>query len=165
LGIDAAKILGYGVIGLGFLLALLAYRLLAKEQSKASPNKVVIQSIYRFMVFSFSLCAVGLASEFLRSDKGGGVCSKIENSIGDIRKNVSSIELSETRYLAKLRADRDDARQAQRLNIDTGHADRSEAARVRADGIDKDIKDNMEPMLTAIRNMSETMKDVAMKCL
>lgn len=63
---DPVKILGYGVIGLGFLLALLAYRLLAKEQAQKKANPLVLRAIYVFMFFSFALTAIGLGSEFIR---------------------------------------------------------------------------------------------------
>lgn len=65
--IDAEKILSFGVIGLGFLLALLAFWLLYKEQQKANPHKSMLTAIYAFMAFSLLLCLAGLASEFLRS--------------------------------------------------------------------------------------------------
>jgi len=54
------EILSYGVIGLGFLLALLSYRLLAREQHRDSPRKNILHSILIFMVFSIILCLVGL---------------------------------------------------------------------------------------------------------
>lgn len=60
------NILGYGVIGLGFLLANLSYRLLVKEQRVERPRKQIIRSIYAFMSFSLVLCAGGLFSEFYK---------------------------------------------------------------------------------------------------
>jgi hypothetical protein len=63
LGLDVMKILGLGVIGLGFLLALLAYRLLGKIQLQPNPNRSVLRSIYFFMGFSIVLCGIGFASQ------------------------------------------------------------------------------------------------------
>jgi hypothetical protein len=51
-GSSVASILGYGAIGLGFLLALLAYRLLGKPGIKERP-------IYVFEVFCLVLVLVG----------------------------------------------------------------------------------------------------------
>jgi len=65
-GFDPANILSYGVVGLGFLLAFLAYRLLAMEQNKREPQPATIKAIYVFMAFSFSLTGLGLVSELVR---------------------------------------------------------------------------------------------------
>src|SRR5260370_25909522 len=54
-GVDAFKILSYGVLGLGFLLALLAYRLLTKEQGREFVRSEILRAIYVFMVFSLLL--------------------------------------------------------------------------------------------------------------
>lgn len=64
--INPAQILSFGVIGLGFLLALLSFWLLQKEQGKKTPNARILKSIYIYMIFSFFLCSLGLASEILR---------------------------------------------------------------------------------------------------
>jgi hypothetical protein len=61
--LGVVKILGLGVIGLGFLLALLAYRLLSKIQSQPNPNRSVLRSIYFFMGFSIVLCGIGFTSQ------------------------------------------------------------------------------------------------------
>lgn len=52
------EILNYGIIGLGFLLAFLSYRLLVKEQAIEQPRTRILKAIYVFM--SFSLCILGL---------------------------------------------------------------------------------------------------------
>jgi hypothetical protein len=65
--IDPVRILSYGAVGLGFLLAFLAYRLLAKEQAGARPRPTMIRAIYSFMGFSFLLCLLGFVGEFLKT--------------------------------------------------------------------------------------------------
>jgi hypothetical protein len=70
-GIDVVKILGYGVLGLGFLLALLAYRLLSKEQGKQTPHPDAFRAIYVFMGFSLALCILGLVSQFFDGQAAG----------------------------------------------------------------------------------------------
>jgi hypothetical protein len=64
--VDVAKVLSYGVIGLGFLLALLAYRLITKEQQREQVRPDVLRATYVFMAFSLTLCGAGLISESLR---------------------------------------------------------------------------------------------------
>jgi hypothetical protein len=64
--IDPGKILSYGAIGLGFLLALLSYMLLASEQKRVAPRVPMIQAIYAFMSFAFLLSILGFGSEYLK---------------------------------------------------------------------------------------------------
>ena len=59
-GIDALK---YGLIGLGFLLALFSFWLLLSEQGKEHPRKQILTAIYVFMAFSVILMGFGLFSE------------------------------------------------------------------------------------------------------
>ena len=62
---DAFDILSYGVSGLGFLLAVLAYRLLTREQNQTEPRSNVLRSIYIFMGFSLLLCVLGISGQVL----------------------------------------------------------------------------------------------------
>ncbi len=61
------EILGYGVIGLGFLLAFLAYLLLSREQKREKTRKNMVKAIYTFMGFSILLCVIGFGSEKIKS--------------------------------------------------------------------------------------------------
>jgi hypothetical protein len=54
---DIGSILGYGAIGLGFLLALLAYRLLAAGKARERP-------VYIYMVFCLALLGVGATLQY-----------------------------------------------------------------------------------------------------
>jgi hypothetical protein len=63
---DVVQVLQIGVIGLGFLLALLAYRLLSREQSRGKPNADILAQVRTYMIFSLLLCALGLLSEYLK---------------------------------------------------------------------------------------------------
>lgn len=63
--LDVVKILGFGVIGLGLLLAILAFWLLQKEQSKSSPSAEILKSVKRFMIFSVVLCVIGVGAQLL----------------------------------------------------------------------------------------------------
>ena len=64
---DIIRILSIGTIGLGFLLAFLAFTLLRKEQSIDSPRPQMLGSISRYMIFSFALCMIGLSSEWFHT--------------------------------------------------------------------------------------------------
>ncbi|MDJ0449850.1 hypothetical protein [Methylocystis sp. JR02] len=62
--LDATKILSYGGIGLGFLLAFLAFILLSNEQKRiGQPRHSMIRAIYTFMLFSLCLAAAGFFSQ------------------------------------------------------------------------------------------------------
>jgi len=63
--LDVVQILQIGVIGLGFLLALLAFWLLRKEQSKTEPHPNILKQITIFMAFSISLCVLGLLGNLI----------------------------------------------------------------------------------------------------
>jgi hypothetical protein len=65
------KILGLGVIGLAFLLAYMAYRLLAAEQRRAPvegepPRSALLANIRLFMAFSLVLCILVIIAQFWR---------------------------------------------------------------------------------------------------
>lgn len=60
---NVVQILQIGVMGLGFLLAVLSYHLLTKEQKQEAPRSVIIKSIYVFMFFSVVLCVIGMLSQ------------------------------------------------------------------------------------------------------
>ena len=60
---NVVGILQIGVIGLGFLLAFLAYHLLTKEQKQNTPRSAIINSIYAFMFFSVVFCVIGIFSQ------------------------------------------------------------------------------------------------------
>jgi hypothetical protein len=61
--VDALEILKIGVIGLGFLLALLAFFLLRNEQNKAQARPSILSVVKLFMAFSLVLCLIGLFAE------------------------------------------------------------------------------------------------------
>jgi len=61
--ISVVKILQIGVIGLGFLLAVLSYNLLTKEQKQNKPRTDILKSVYVFMSFSVVLCVIGIVSQ------------------------------------------------------------------------------------------------------
>ena len=83
---DIPSILSYGVIGLGFLLAFLTFRLLSNEQKNEKPRKSILNACYLFMVFSLILTGFGFASEIFGSSNIVSVVdekdrNKIENDL------------------------------------------------------------------------------------
>lgn len=54
------EFLKYGVIGLGAILAILAFYLLSAEQRKQSPRKAILRSIHFFMIFAIGLIVAGV---------------------------------------------------------------------------------------------------------
>jgi hypothetical protein len=93
--VDPAAILRYGVIGLGFLLALLAYRLLVREQHSVSPRPSMLAAINRFTIFAVVLVGLGLASEIGRLFLDGkpvkppDPSSSFESYLADLRKEYA----------------------------------------------------------------------------
>lgn len=79
---DVVKILSAGVMGFGFLLAFLAYRLLEKIQDHPVPDQSVLTSVYYFMGFSILLCVIGLASTLLDQRRSQKQC---ENELTDLK--------------------------------------------------------------------------------
>lgn len=59
-----------GAIGLRFLLALMSYRLLVKEQAQPQPRDAMLRAIRTYMVFAAILVVVGSASEVDRASVG-----------------------------------------------------------------------------------------------
>ena len=65
--LDFFKILSYGAIGLGCILAYLAYQLLRNEQAIKQPRQRILTSIYVFMAFSLALSTIGFATEYAKN--------------------------------------------------------------------------------------------------
>jgi len=64
--LDPIAALNYGVIGLGFLLALQSFWLLNKAQRQTGIGSDISTPIYVFMVFSLLVIILGLGSEYMR---------------------------------------------------------------------------------------------------
>ena len=82
--INPYQILSYGVIGLGFLLAVLAYRLLSNEQRRDRPRSDILRAANIFMAFSVVLCAIGVGSEWLRKPSDTGSKPPGPTTVADV---------------------------------------------------------------------------------
>lgn len=87
---DPISALNYGVIGLGFLLALLSFWLL----SKAQPTMYV--PIYVFMVFSMLVIILGLSSEYMRYSFDNAKSVSL-NVIGRLRTELNDEKTASTK--------------------------------------------------------------------
>jgi hypothetical protein len=86
-GINAFKILSYGVIGLGFLLAWLAYALLTKEQARETARHNILRAIYVFMGFSLLLCGAGIFGQWVHN--GPSTHPSSTQQVGSIQQTAS----------------------------------------------------------------------------
>jgi hypothetical protein len=55
---EIVSVLRLGAVGLGFLLAFLAFRVLTGEQRREQPRGAMLAAAYVFMVFSLLICAL-----------------------------------------------------------------------------------------------------------
>jgi hypothetical protein len=101
---DLPAVLKFGVIGLGAVMAVLAFWLLHVEQKKPRPRKQMLTSTYVFMGFSIVLMALGLLSTSRKHFGGGYVVppedkilvEKLPNNTYDdylLRKDISIFDL------------------------------------------------------------------------
>ncbi len=89
--LDVYKILSYGAIGLGCILAFLSYQLLSKEQGMKQPRQQILTSIYAFMVFSLVLSSIGFVTEFARDRKISAVKNQLESERTKNREVANSL--------------------------------------------------------------------------
>ena len=83
-----ANYLVYGAVGLGLVLAVLAYRLLSKEQERPGATRAsLLRATYVFMAFALALAAGGFASEYLKSDASqiGTVRAELEKTTSELQ--------------------------------------------------------------------------------
>lgn len=60
---DIPEILKFGIIGLGTIMAVLAFSLLKREQTRSGERPQMIKAIYVFMAFAIILTLIGLFGE------------------------------------------------------------------------------------------------------
>ncbi|WP_439366008.1 hypothetical protein ACNJYD_08780 [Bradyrhizobium sp. DASA03005] len=94
----ASSILSYGAIGLGFLLAWLAYRLLLKEQGMVKPRSSILSSIYMFEGFAIVLVIIGAILEYTNNvAKAGAFTTSSGNAATSTQ--YASIAASQSRAI------------------------------------------------------------------
>src|SRR5260370_40234402 len=88
------NLLSYGAIGLGCILAALAYFLLRKEQDQPKPRQQMLTSVYIFMAFSLVLTGLGFGAELWRytaAQEMGTLSSKVTELADEVTKRDSQI--------------------------------------------------------------------------
>ena len=86
---NVVQILNLGAIGLGFLLAAMAYQLLRVEQRVATPRPSVLKATYVYMGFALTLTIVGFISEYLRQSTTDAVSSR-DATIAHLRTETTA---------------------------------------------------------------------------
>lgn len=86
--IDVVKILQIGIIGLGFLLALLAFWLLRNEQHKKESSERMLTAIRTFMFFSLVLCMIGIVPDVLKEFRSG---DQKDQDIAEISERLATV--------------------------------------------------------------------------
>ncbi len=71
----------YGAVGLALALAILAYRLIAREQQRpGQPRRSVITTVYAYMAFALAIAGAGFWSEFAQL--------KLKNDLQALSKSI-----------------------------------------------------------------------------
>ena len=65
---DIIEILKLGLPGLVFLLSLLSYRLLTKEQDKKSPSQLILRSIRQYMYLNIFLAVLTVSGSLIENE-------------------------------------------------------------------------------------------------
>jgi len=78
--VNILEILRLGAVGLVFLLAALAFRLLLKEQAREHPREPILRSVRVFMFFAVVLAVIGTTPELLSIVTGHGGTNKAGKS-------------------------------------------------------------------------------------
>jgi hypothetical protein len=95
---NAASILGYGAIGLGFLLAWLAYRLLLQEQRVREPRANILKSIYFFECFCVVLVLFGAVLQYFDNTNRSNAfvlsnkITALESELQSTKSNISGLQ-------------------------------------------------------------------------
>lgn len=84
--INAVEILKLGAIGLGFLLAVLSFLIINKEQRKKNPSGLILKITQTFMVFSISMVILSIVSEFLM------VKPELSMNLGEKKLTIQEIQ-------------------------------------------------------------------------
>ncbi|GAA5646038.1 hypothetical protein [Vibrio proteolyticus] len=86
-GLDILGVLKQGLIGLIFLLSMMAFRLLSTEQKKDNPNATVLGSISKYMYLNTFLALVVSSSQFfgpLPSNKEYALTATVSDNVNSV---------------------------------------------------------------------------------
>lgn len=94
--LNIVEILKIGSIGLGFLLALMSYMLIKREQERERPNKSFLNTARTFMLFSILIMLLGIISEFLKTKSSLNIRLG-DNEISINEQSYSSLSALDTK--------------------------------------------------------------------
>ena len=158
--IDPIKALQLGVIGLGFLLAVLAYNLLRKEQHKANPSPPMLRAILIFEAFSLLLCILGLAAQVLKPRPD---CSRYVTELQGIQSDINSMATTEQDALNDMKKRRDAYREEEHKNFSL-YQGVSDLAKGHADDLDREITASEAGFNTRLQSAKKTISDAVDEC-
>lgn len=90
--INLFELLSYGAIGLGCILAVLAYFLLKNEQKQKDIRGQMLTAIYVFMGFSVLLVLMGFVSEYFQDSKLRAKLNETEHALVALEKENDRIK-------------------------------------------------------------------------
>lgn len=91
-GLNLFELLSYGAIGLGCILAVLAYFLLKNEQEQETIRQNMLTAIYVFMGFSTLLVLMGFVTEYYQESKVKRKLTTCVSDLSDIKQKQIQIE-------------------------------------------------------------------------
>lgn len=135
---NVASILGYGAIGLGFLLALLTYNLLKQPQANYT-------HIYVYEFFCFALVLVGAALQY-STNNGDSTIHDLQKQVKSLQNDLNTASNSNSAVTKELQATQN------KLASATQRADSAEANLTKAYEVMVDIA---KAAPTSIANLQE----------
>lgn len=87
------QILQVGFVGLAFLLAYMAYRLLHAQSDREKPNQRILDATSKYMVFALALSLVAVAGQVAQSFLPANVPSDVEGRLSALAKRLDGLRL------------------------------------------------------------------------
>ena len=87
------QILQVGFVGLAFLLAYMAYRLLHAESNKEKSNQAILNATSKYMTFALALSFVAVGGQVAQSFIPANIPSDIEGRLDTLTRRLEGIQL------------------------------------------------------------------------
>jgi hypothetical protein len=87
------QILQVGFVGLAFLLAYMAYRLLHAQSEKEKPNKQVLDSTSKYMTFALALALIAVAGQLAQSLIPANIPSDIDGRLKNLSSRIDAYKI------------------------------------------------------------------------
>jgi hypothetical protein len=161
--IDPLKILQLGIIGLGFLLAVLAFLLLWKVAKRDNPAPQLLKAIYVLEGFSIALVILGRVAQLLQVLRPRPDCTPFASQLKAIQTDINSMASTEQDTLTDMNARRDKYRKTEEDNrsVQQGLSDRAKA---QADALDDEIAKSASGFNSRLVTAQKTINDAVEVC-